>query len=178
MKPVREMTVGEFGAFVAGQLWKYDIDVVLTGGACVMIYSNNRYQSFDLDFIERPGSDRKRIKSALEDIGFKEENRYFTHPDTEYFVEFPSGPLSVGDEPVKDIAVLEFSTGQLRIISPTECVKDRLAAYYHWRDLQCLEQAIIVASMNDVDLNEVERWSEHEGMLEEFHRIRGRLVSG
>jgi hypothetical protein len=176
MKPVREMSVGEFGAFVASHLRKNGIDVVLTGGTCVTIYSNNRYQSFDLDFIEMPGSNRKRIKAILEEIGFQEGNRYFTHPDTEYFVEFPAGPLSVGDEPIREIAVLEYSTGRLRIISPTECVKDRLAAYFHWRDLQCLEQAILVASMNDVDLEEVERWSEHEGMLEEFNRIRGRLT--
>jgi hypothetical protein len=176
MKPVVEMTIGEFGAFVASHLRKNDIDVVLTGGACVTIFSNNRYQSFDLDFIEMPGSNRKRIKAVLEEIGFQEENRYFTHPDTEYFVEFPAGPLSVGDEPIREIAVLEYSTGRLRIISPTECVKDRLAAYFHWRDLQCLEQAILVASLNDVDMDEVERWSEHEGMLEEFNRIRGRLT--
>ncbi|WP_298269716.1 hypothetical protein [Geobacter sp.] len=43
MKPIREMTVGEFGAFVADQLRNHGIDVVLTGGACVSIYSENRY---------------------------------------------------------------------------------------------------------------------------------------
>ncbi|WP_298435397.1 hypothetical protein [Geobacter sp.] len=35
MKPIREMTVGEFGAFVASHLREHGIDVVLTGGACV-----------------------------------------------------------------------------------------------------------------------------------------------
>jgi len=71
---------------------------------------------------------------------------------------------------------LEFTTGRLRILSPTDCVKDRLAGYYFWKDLQCLEQAILVAADNDVDVEEIERWSKHEGMLEEFSKIRGKLV--
>ncbi len=45
------------------------------------------------------------------------------------FVEFPPGPLAVGVEPVKQVNELKFSTGMLRIISPTDCVKDRLAGY-------------------------------------------------
>jgi hypothetical protein len=32
------------------------------------------------------------------EIGFEERNRYFSHPDTEYLIEFPQGPLGVGDE--------------------------------------------------------------------------------
>jgi hypothetical protein len=68
-------------------------------------------------------------------------------------------------------------TGTLRVISPTDCVKDRLAAYYHWGDRQSLEQAILVAEESDVDLNEIKRWSEKEGKLGEFealgHRITG-----
>jgi hypothetical protein len=43
--------------------------------------------------------------------------------------------------------------------------------------LQCLEQAVLVAADNEVDLDEIERWSRHEGMLEEFSRIKGKLVN-
>jgi hypothetical protein len=59
MKPVREMSVAEFGAFVASHLRVRDIDVVLTGGRCVAIYSSNKYTSFDLDFIGGRGAERK-----------------------------------------------------------------------------------------------------------------------
>jgi hypothetical protein len=55
-------------------------------------------------------------------------------------------------------------------------VKDRLAAYYHWKDLQCLDQAVLVAADNDVDLDEIQRWSKHEGMLEEFIKIKVKLL--
>jgi len=43
MKTVQEMTVGEFGAYIASHLKSCGVDVVLTGGSCVTIYSNNRY---------------------------------------------------------------------------------------------------------------------------------------
>lgn len=57
MMPVKEMTIGEFGAFVASHLKTCGIDVVLTGGSCVTIYSSNRYMSFDLDFVGTYGTD-------------------------------------------------------------------------------------------------------------------------
>lgn len=109
-------------------------------------------------------------------MGFYEKDRYFVHAESKYYVEFPSGPLAVGDEPVREILKLEFVTGLLRILSPTDCVKDRLAGYYHWKDLQCLEQACLVIADNDVDLTEVERWSEHEGMLDKFTSIKSKLA--
>ena len=175
MKSIQEMTIGEFGAFVSDYLRVQGIDVVLSGGSCVTVYSRNRYQSFDLDFVGGQGAERKKIKSTLLDLGFSEKNRYFIHPESEYFVEFPPGPLAVGSESVKEVVELEFSTGLLRLLSPTDCVKDRLAAYYHWQDRQCLEQAILVAADNHIDLAEVERWSGHEGMLEEFEQIKDML---
>jgi hypothetical protein len=172
MKSLAEMSVGEVAAYVAEQLRRNGINVVLTGGSCVSIYTDNRYQSYDLDFIEEGRSARKKIVACLREIGFLEKDRYFTHTATRFFVEFPSGPLAIGDEPVSNIAQLEFATGSLRLLSATDCVKDRLANFYHWKDRQCLDQAIMVTADTEVDLVEVERWSHHEGMAEEFERIK------
>lgn len=129
----------------------------------------------NLDFIEEGRSTRKKIADCLREIGFQEKNRYFTHTDTRFFVEFPAGPLAIGDEPVSNITQLEFATGTLRLLSATDCVKYRLAAYYHWKDRQCLDQAIMVSTDAEVDIDEVERWSRHEGMTEEFERIKEQL---
>jgi len=166
------MAIGEIAAYVAENLRQSGINVVLTGGSCVTIYTDNRYQSYDLDFIEEGVYRRKTLADVLKNLGFQEKGRYFTHPDTPFFVEFPAGPLAIGDEPVSEVAHLEFATGTLRLLSPTDCVKDRLAHYYHWKDRQCLEQAVMVAQIAEVDLEEIERWSRHEGMEEEFQRIR------
>jgi hypothetical protein len=149
--------------------------VVLSGGSCVTIYSKGQYVSKDLDFIETRFATARKIRAAMLEIGFTPENRYYTHPETDYLIEFPSGPLSVGNEPVAHIDEIEFSTGVLRILSPTDCVKDRLAAYYHWKDLQSLEQAVLVARAQEIDLKEVARWSDAEGMGDAFARIKRRL---
>jgi len=169
------MAIGEIAAYVAEHLRQNGIDVVLTGGSCVTIYTDNRYQSYDLDFIEEGRAGRRKIAEVLKKIGFKERDRYFIHPDTPFFVEFPAGPLAIGDEPVRDVAHLKYATGTLRLLSCTDCVKDRLAHYYHWKDRQCLDQAVMVASVAEVDLEEIERWSRHEGMEKEFERVRALL---
>jgi hypothetical protein len=48
---------------------------------------------------------------------------------------------------------------------------DRLAAFYHWRDRQVLDQAVAVASSQDVDLDAARRWSNAEGHGEHFEEF-------
>jgi len=175
MKPVSKMSVGELAAYISSHLRERGIEVVLSGGSCVMIYSAGKYVSMDLDFIDTRFATQREIKEAMSVIGFIPENRYFKHSETELLVEFPSGPPAVGKEPIGSINKMEFSTGVLWILSPTDCVKDRLAAYYHWVDLQSLEQAVLVAQSNPVDMNDIKRWSNAEGMSEAFARIVSRF---
>jgi hypothetical protein len=171
------MTLGELGAYVCTHLRRHGIDVVLSGGACVSVYTENRYESLDLDFIEPIRSTPlRRLGQILAEIGFERQNRYFRHPQTRYFVEFPPGPVTVGDEPVGKITTMSLATGELVLISPTDCVKDRLAGYYHWNDRQCLEQAVLVAQSTRVNLAEMGRWSAREGKAVEFRAIRPRLA--
>lgn len=176
MKSIEEMTSSELAAFIQNHLKGKGIDVILSGGACVSFYSNNKYVSMDLDLINIYLVKRRYIREAMQEIGFIEEGRHYKHPDTQFFVELPPGPLAVGEEPVKKIDEFELATGTLRIISTTDCVKDRLAAYYHWKDLQCLEQACLVATHSKIDLKEVENWSKNEGKEEEFKHFRDKLT--
>ncbi len=166
MKPLKEMSMGELAAYVCSHLKTQGIDVVLSGGGCVAIYSSGKYVSYDLDFIERLSLGRRKLKAVLAAIGFEESDKYFRHPDTEYFVEFPAGPLAIGGEPPQEIRILKFSTGELTALSPTDCVKDRLAAYFYWNDLECLEQAMLVATDAEIDFEEIERWAGVEGQAE------------
>ena len=70
-----------------------------------------------------------------------------------------------------------METGTLRLISPTDCVKDRLVWYYHDGDRQCLSQAILVAKDHQIDIDEIREWSGGEGKLEEFEEIKSELQS-
>ena len=178
MKPVADMSQAEFAAYVHSQLREEGIELVLSGGAAVSIYTSNKYVSHDLDFITTRTVSRARIKRAMERLGFREVGRHFQHPDSAWFVEFPGGLPSVGTEPVARTEQLQFSTGTLRLISATDCVKDRLSAYYHWHDRQSLDQARLVARHREIDLDEVKRWSEVEGKLDEFAKIEPQLSRG
>ena len=66
-------------------------------------------------------------------------------------------------------------TGKVRIISPTDSVKDRLAGFYHWSDQQSLEQALLVAKSKSIDLESVESWSKREGKMAEFEEFKRQL---
>ena len=59
------------------------------------------------------------------------------------------------------------------MVTATQCVMDRLAAFYFWKDRQALDQAIAVARAHPIDLDAVRRWSQVEGQdaaFDEFAR--------
>jgi len=177
LKSVGEMTQAELGAYVHSHLYDRGIDVVLSGGAVVAIYTSGKYVSHDLDFVNRYAAKRGSIKLAMEQLGFRETGRHFEHSETEFFIEFPPGPLSFGEEHTIDITEMETETGLLRIISPTDCVKDRLAWFYHSGDRQCLSQAVMVSKAREINLEEIKIWSEGEGKLEEFRKIASKFYN-
>jgi len=175
MKSIQDMTQAELAAFVQSHLSERGIYVVLSGGASVSIYSNDKYVSHDLDLVNIYSVKRRAIRESMKEIGFSEVRRYYKHPESQFLVEFPPGPLAIGEEPIKQVDEIRLSTGILRIISPTDCVKDRLAAFYHWGDQQCLAQAILVASEREIDIEEIRRWSDAEDKLNDFEKISAKL---
>jgi hypothetical protein len=171
----RDMKVEDLAGLVCHALSDAGIIVTLTGGACVSIWSEGRYVSDDLDLIESGPVPRDQIRAVLGKLGFSEHRRHFTHPDTKFFIEFPNGPLMVGHEQVTQATERETAGGRLRLLSPTDCVKDRLAAFYHWRDTQSLEQALLVAKAQTIDLAELRRWSKAEKNEAKFKEFVRRL---
>lgn len=170
----KNTTVKELGSIVIGQLKLYDIWAVLVGGSCVTIYSNNAFMSYDLDFVSyEPIS---KIKNALQELGFLyDKKKYFTHPNSELFLEFLTPPVAVGNEFIKDFKSIDSALGELRLLTPTDCVKDRLAAYYHWNDIQSLEQAVCVAKEQNVEFENIEDWSNKEKQADKYNFFFNKL---
>lgn len=166
MKISKKMTIGEFAALVATQLELKGVSTVLTGGAVVSIYTENKYMSYDADFISP--ADHKIISSVMQELGFEKHGKDFRHKNTDFFVEFPSGPLAIGDELVQADSQLEFNGNKLKLLSPTQSVMDRLSAYFHWNDLQCLDQAIWITEMQPVQISKIREWANREGEEEKF----------
>ncbi len=172
---IKGLSLKDLAIAISGYLIKNGIEVVLTGGACVVIYTNNKYMSYDLDFVLISSDKQKKVKQLFMNLDFYEEDRYFKHNDTEYFIDFVSPPLSVGEEPVNEISEIKKGGNILKLLSPTDCVKDRLIAFYHWDDRQSLEQAISVYRNNKVNLKEIERWSANEGMSAKYKIFLARV---
>lgn len=170
------MRQAELAAFIQSNLSRSGIEVVLCGGASVAVYTENRYVSADIDLVNVSSVPERKLGEAMTSIGFHREGRHFRHPESSFIVEFPPGPLAVGREPVGQVDEIKLTTGLLKIVSPTDCVKDRLAAYYHWNDLQCLEQAVMVVQAHPINLRELRRWSVGEGKGREFSSIESRLL--
>lgn len=175
MKPISAMSPEELAAFICQALGDAGITVTLTGGACVAIWTEGQYVSTDLDFVEQGMVPRREVRTVLNRLGFSEQHRYFVHPDTVFVIEFPSGPLAVGNEPVKSIVERVAETGTLRLLSPSDCVKDRLAAYFHWDDREALRQAVLVGQLQRIDLDEVRRWANAEGKAGKFEHFLAAL---
>lgn len=167
----------ELAALVSTALRKHGINAVLTGGACVTIFSMNEYQSSDLDFVSLSVEyEPKKVTEAMAEIDYRLASKgHYENPRSDYIVEFIPPPLSIGSEPVKNTIDLKTKSGTLTLLSPTDCVKDRLAAYYHWNDPQSLEQALMVAKKQTVDLKEIKRWSKVEGHAEKFEKFLDRM---
>ncbi len=160
------MSLRDFAIVVAATLKENDIDVVLTGGAVVSIYSEGKYVSKDADFLS--ATDHQILKQTFHNVGFKNNGKDFYHDDTQFTVEFPGSDLIIGNEPMKPEGEIKEGNFTLKLLSPTQCVMDRLAAFYHWKDRQSLEQALIEALKHPVKLEKIKKWSANEGMMDRY----------
>jgi hypothetical protein len=167
----RESTLGEVAAAVTAALDRAGISAVLTGGACATIYSDGAYQSYDLDFVIRGHATRQALDRALAGIGFERDGDRYVHSSTEFFVEFPRGPLAIGDDVQITPVTLPLRYGSVTALSSTDACRDRLAAFYHWSDRQSLTAAVEIASRQRIDMAAVRLWSDSEGFQEKFREF-------
>ena len=175
MKITTRTTLLELGCLVCHELNKAGINAFLSGGAVVTIYSENEYQSYDLDFISH--GNFNKITEVMLRLGFsREKGRHFIHPRSKFFVEFPGIAASVGDEPITEFGEIRTKAGTLKLLTPTHCVMDRLSAYYHWKDEQGLEQAILVANAKPISIEQIREWSKREGKTDHFKEFERRLT--
>jgi hypothetical protein len=72
---------------------------VLTAGSAATYYAPGAYQSLDLDFVLTfRGSNGEE---ALTSLGFKRKGDYYVHPVSRFSLDFPPGPLAIGDDLIK-----------------------------------------------------------------------------
>ena len=162
-----KINIRNLAAIICSCLKKNGIETILVGGACVSIYAKNRYVSYDLDFVTE--SSLKELIPVLNELGFiKKDGRLFENPSCDFLIDFPAPPIAIGNEPVFKFSLIKTRYGIIRLLTPTDCVKDRLAAYFFWNDHQALKQATMVAKNNKINLLKIRKWAEKEGETEKF----------
>lgn len=159
----RKTTRERLIAIVARHLHAEGIEVVLVGGSVAAIYSAEKYVTYDLDLVS--WAPLPRVAAALAPLGYRMSGRLARHPETDFVLDFVSSPVLVGHKYVPDSALRTRKTadGAYRLLSPLDCVLDRLSAFYYYEDRQGLEQAISIARRLRVPIAEVRRWSREEG---------------
>lgn len=112
----------------------------------------------------------------MQELGFKAEGRHFRHPECKHlFVEFLPGPLAIGNNyRIKPVA-RKVERKKLLLLSPTDCVCDRLASFIYFKSRDSLEQALLVAVEQPIDLDRVKKWCRAEGAEEQFREFLGIL---
>jgi hypothetical protein len=148
---------------------------VLTGGSAATYYAPDAYQSGDLDFvITLKGTEGE---AALVSLGFVRKGDFYRHPRSQFLLEFPNGPLPVGDDLIKSWSTVRRGDEVLYVLSPTDSCRDRLASFLFWNDFSGLEQAIAVfhARPNEVELNVIEDWCRREGHSQKFALFASRI---
>ena len=159
----------EVAAVVSEALENAGIIAPLSGGAAMSMYTDNRYQTKDLDFVTTERA--KALIAVLGPLGFEasSDGRHFAHRPSGWLVEFPPGPLAFGDTTFRseDVPILETRYGRIRVITPTQSLMDRLAAYFHWNKQRTLRDQVrqlvsTPGSAQQIDWDELYRWAETE----------------
>ncbi|WP_367899170.1 hypothetical protein AB3N61_18295 [Leptospira sp. WS58.C1] len=91
-------------------------------------------------------------------------------------IVYTSYNSSIGEDYQIIPDVKRVSGKMIKILSPTDCIKDRLASYIYFNARECLEQAILVAKRQSFNLKEIKRWCDSEGgkaksAFEEFKNL-------
>lgn len=176
----------DFKTCTEEELWKYvathlksrNIDTILVGGAVVSIYTDGAYESGDLDFI-LTNFFVKNLPEAMAEIGFKKQkSRHYVHPECSHlYIEFPQGPVEIGDDLSIVPDEVESDGKKIKILSPTDCVKDRLATYIYFKNRIGMEQALMVARKHPVNFENIKKWCQGENSPQVYEEFEQNLKS-
>lgn len=173
----KNSTLEEFWEYVATHLESNGIGVTLVGGAVATIYSKGKYESGDLDLVF--GSlfqDRSEFEKVLNKIGIRKiDQRNFKHPDSPYSLEAKLPPIDIGhmapEGEKPEIQERDKNNVVIKLLSPTDCIKDRLYKADEWNDDEAFDAAIAVAKevgFSESKLKEFCRLNKKEEICKRF----------
>ena len=172
----KDCTEEELWKYVASHLAKNGIDTILVGGAVVSVYSEGAYRSGDLDLVLLTYLSDS-LPRIMSEIDFKvTAGRHYKHPKCQHLmVDFASGPPGIGEDTRIKPAEVKVGRQKIYLYSPTDCIRDRLASYIHFKARECLDQAALVARSHPFDRKKVKAWCAGEGAASAYEELLAKI---
>ena len=197
-------TLTDVAFAVCTALARAKFTAVLTGGSAATVYAPNDYDSCvappssllgfacgallplrghgsapfprGLDFVITLTGEQG--EAELRALGFSRRGNFYEHPTVVFTLEFPPGPLAVGEERITAWDTLRRGDELLHVLTPEDSCRDRLASWLFWNDLQGVEQALAVhaAQPDRVSLERLRDWAGREGQVKRFELYESRFA--
>jgi predicted nucleotidyltransferase len=171
-KLVRQLYVA---AAISAAFEQRNIHAVLVGGTVVEYYTAGGYTTADIDMV-LPPLEKKEIETVMEELGFErfEDYRHWLHPQLPIPVEFPPGPLQVGQLLIQEVNEIEIEKIRLKILKVEDILLDRLIMAQEWEDLQAQAQAemLMFAHYTEISWPYVHQKSSQLGVLKLFQKVQ------
>ena len=104
---------------------------ILTGGSAATYHAPDAIESDDLDFVITLYGDGTSA-AAVATLGYRLEASMYRHPLSRFTLDFPAGPLAIGDDFISRWATARGGDGLLHVLTPTDSCRDRLASFFLW----------------------------------------------
>lgn len=151
---------------------------VLTGRACAAIHGGRSIRPSAIEFVIKDYS-MDAVSAAMAKIGFKpSDSRSYVKRGCPFEVVLTPAPVVVGDDVVERTSRVKARGGGICLLSPTDCVRQRLSLFYKWGDRTAFEDALKVARRHRIDIELVRRWSGWEWASDRFEEFEKALAAG
>jgi hypothetical protein len=161
-------------ATISGLFEKYEVDLVVVGGATVQYYTKAEYVTGDLDAILY-GDTKEMIEEVMSSIGFKRTTsyRHFEHPKFPFVIEFPPSPVMVGSRKIMKVDTLEFGGNSVQVLKVEDVIMDRIIAGVEWKDQPSLDQARLmwIKNKDTINLDYLTDFAKKEGYLKTLREV-------
>lgn len=158
----------EVAAVIAAKLAENGHEAVLTGKSCAAFYCGNASDINSIEFAIRRFEPESVFK-VMSAMGFyPRDDHTFASKKIAYEVVLFPMPIAIGDDVANEVGVVRTKKGPLKVLTPTDCLRQRLSIYYRWGEELAFAQAVKIARSHKVDMDLVRRWSDWEWANEKF----------
>ena len=86
-------------------------------------------------------------------------------------MDFSSPPIDIGNKNDPEIREDQYDGKLIRILTPTECIKDRLHKAFHWKDELALKASLEVALSRPFSIGKVKKFWADNNIMPKFHEF-------